>query len=70
VDAYKRTEVDPATRMGIFSLTSKITDRAEAAEELRANVVWCHGLGGFDVRLTPDALSAFRRARRARAGPS
>jgi hypothetical protein len=61
VDAYRRTDCDPETRMGIFSLTSRIIDRPEAAEELRANAVWCHGLGEFDVCLSLEAIEAFRR---------
>lgn len=61
VDAYKRVDVDPETRLGIFSLTAKISDRPEPAEELRASTVWCHGLPGFEVALSLDALRAFRR---------
>jgi hypothetical protein len=61
VDAYKRADLDPETRLGIYSLTTRITDRAEAAEELRANTVWCHGLGDFEVDLSLDAVAAFRR---------
>ena len=61
VDAYKRTDLDAATGLGIFSLTARITDRAEAAEELRANTVWCHGLDAPAVRLSLDAVQAFRR---------
>ncbi len=60
VDAYKRNECDPATGLAIFSLTSKIIDRAEAAEELRANVVWCQGLARAVVSVSDDALRAFR----------
>ncbi|MBP2681537.1 MAG: hypothetical protein H6Q78_1400, partial [Candidatus Krumholzibacteriota bacterium] len=61
VDAYRRTDYEPETRMGIFSLTSRIIDRPEAAEELRANTVWCHGLPEFDVYLSLPAIDAFRR---------
>jgi hypothetical protein len=60
VDAYKRTDVDEASKMGIFSLTSKIIDRAEAAESLRANVVWCDSLVPFDVSLATDTVKIFR----------
>ncbi len=60
VDAYKRAEVDPATRLGIFSLTAKITDRAEAAEELRATTVWSRGLETATISLSLDAVNAFR----------
>jgi hypothetical protein len=63
VDAYKRTDVDQASRMGIFSLTSKIIDRAEAAESLRANAVWCHSPFPFEVSLSTDTVKAFRRGK-------
>ncbi len=63
VDAYKRTEVDPETGLGIFSLTAGITDRAEALEVLRANTVWCCGLEGFRVHLSPEAVTAFGHGR-------
>ncbi len=61
VDAYKRSEVDAETGLGIFSLTSKILDRPEAAEELRANVAWHHGLPAARVHLGLDAAASFRR---------
>ncbi len=60
VDAYKRADLDRETKIGIFSLTSRIIDRAEAAEELRANAVWCRGLEDFEVCLSIDAIPAFR----------
>ena len=63
VDAYKKTEVDPDTGLGIFSLTAGITDRAEAVEVLRANTVWCCGLEGFRVHLSLDAVEHFRHGR-------
>ena len=60
VDAYRRTDLDRETRLGVFSLTSRIIDRAEAAEVLRANAVWCSGLADFDVRLSIESIAAFR----------
>ena len=60
VDAYKTTEVDAETGLGIFSLTTGITDRAEAVEVLRANTVWCCGLEDFRVHLSLDTIAAFR----------
>jgi hypothetical protein len=62
-DAYKKSEVDPATGLGIFSLTAGITDRAEALEVLRANTVWCGGREEFTVQLSLDAIAAFREGR-------
>jgi hypothetical protein len=61
VDAYKRVDVDPESRLGIFSLTARISDRPEPAEELRASTVWCTGLPDFQVAVSRDALHAFRR---------
>jgi len=58
-DAYKHNEYDAATRMGIYSLTAQILDRAEAAEVLQATTVWCRGLPGAVVFLSPDGLHAF-----------
>ena len=61
VDAYKRADVEPQTRLGTFSLTARISDRPDPAEELHATTVWCHGLPDFEVALSADALRAFRR---------
>ncbi len=60
-DAYRKSEIDPETGLGIYSLTSGISDRPEAIEMLRANTVWCAGLDEFDVHLSSDAVASFRR---------
>jgi len=60
VDAYKKSEVDADTGLGIFSLTAGITDRAEAVEVLKANTVWCAGLDEFRVHLTLKSVEDFR----------
>ncbi len=59
-DAYKRCEVDEATGLGIFSMASLMTDRAEPAEALRATAVWSRGLENASVLLSTDQLDAFR----------
>ena len=61
VDAYKQSECDAQTGLGLFALTAEIVDRAEPAEELRANTVWCHGLPHPTVCLSLDAVAAFLR---------
>lgn len=60
VDAYKKSEIDQETGLGIFSLTAGITDRAEAVEVLRANTVWCCGLDSCRVHLSAAAVAGFR----------
>ncbi len=44
LDAYKRTELDPATGLGLLTLSSTLTDLAEPSESLAANVAWQVGL--------------------------
>ena len=44
LDAYKRSELDEETGLGLFSLSSRLTDLAEPSEALRANTVWQAGL--------------------------
>jgi hypothetical protein len=60
-DAYTRCECDPGTGLGIFALTSRITDQVEPDESLHANVAALAGLPGATITLSPDAVSAFRR---------
>ncbi|MEM1414449.1 MAG: hypothetical protein AAGH15_06095 [Myxococcota bacterium] len=65
LDAYKRSERDPATGMGLFSLSSTLTDRAEPSEALRATTAWSTGLEVEAVLLTSDhRIDAFRRGLR------
>ncbi len=63
-DAYKRSEIDSGTSLGIFSLTAGICDRPEAVEVLRANTVWTTGLRDFSVDLSAEAIEAFRAGER------
>jgi hypothetical protein len=63
VDAYKRAELDPETGLAAFSLEARLSDRAEPAESLRANVVWSTGTPGGAVLLTTDQVRAFREGR-------
>jgi hypothetical protein len=59
-EAYRRNEVDPATAMAIYSLEARISDRAEPAESLHANIVWSTGLPDSKVLLSTDQLANFR----------
>jgi hypothetical protein len=61
LDAYKRAEVDERTGLGMFWLSSRLTDLAEPSESLYANVVWHVGLGDVDHLISPQQLPAFRR---------
>ena len=59
IDAYKRTELDEASGMGIFALSAIIVDRAEPSEALKANVVWQHGIENPKYLVSSMQLSSF-----------
>lgn len=61
VDAYKRSELEPDTDLGIFALSAIIIDRAEPSEALKANVAWSTGLDKATHLLSSRQLKAFRR---------
>jgi len=61
VDAYKKSEVDIESGLATFTLTGGIVDRPVAAEVLRANTAWHHGLERFHVHLSEEVVDAFRR---------
>lgn len=61
IDAYRHTELHEAPRgLAIYSMSSLLTDRAEPAAALRANVVWRSGLPGT-THLSTDAVARWRR---------
>jgi hypothetical protein len=63
LDAYKRSEVDPETQMGLFSLNSRLTDLAEPSESLLATSAFQVGLKPLDVLLSSQQLDGFRFGR-------
>ena len=60
VDAYKRSELDPKTGLGIFALSAVPVDKAEPSEALKANVVWHFGLENPIHLLSSLQLEKFR----------
>ena len=61
LDAYKRSEADPGTGLGMYWLSSRLTDLAEPSEALEANVAWAVGLDGAQRLVSTRQLAAFRR---------
>jgi hypothetical protein len=61
VDAYKRSELDQSTGLGIYALSAIIVDKAEPSEAMKANVVWSHGLENPTYLLSALQLGAFRK---------
>jgi len=60
VDAYKRSELEPASGMGIFALSAIIVDKAEPSEALKANIAWSLGLEQSKYLLSSLQLNRFR----------
>jgi hypothetical protein len=60
VDAYKRSELDQASGLGMYALSAIIVDKAEPSEALRANVVWSMGLEKPTYLLSSHQFPAFR----------
>ncbi|MCB8983958.1 MAG: hypothetical protein H6659_09045 [Ardenticatenaceae bacterium] len=61
--AYKRSELEPATGLGMFALSATLTDRAEPSESLQATVAWQVGLDSSAYLLSPDQVDGFRHGR-------
>ncbi|MCH2195076.1 hypothetical protein [Kordia sp.] len=61
VDAYKRTELEESTGLGIFALSAIIVDKAEPSEALKANVVWSLGIENAQYLLSSLQLNAYRK---------
>ena len=61
VDAYKKSELEKETGVGIYSLSAIIVDKAEPSEALKANVVWSLGLENPSYLLSSRQLKAFRK---------
>lgn len=61
LDAYKFSELHASTGLGMFSLSSRLTDMAEPSESLRTNTVWQVGLDNVTHLLSSSQLDAFRR---------
>ncbi len=60
LDGYKRSELEPETGLGLFSLSSRLTDLAEPSESLLATVVAQIGLPADGYLLSSLQLDRFR----------
>lgn len=60
-DAYKRSELDASTGLGVYALSAIIVDKAEPSEALKANTVWSLGLKKPTYLLSSLQLNNFRK---------
>ena len=59
--AYMRHEAVPGCGLGIYTLNSGITDRAEPSESLRVSCAWSLGLDRTTLLLSDRQVDTFRR---------
>ena len=60
LNAYKRNELEPNTKLGLFGLSSKPTDLAEPSESLKITVAWQVGLEAPRYLLSTQQVDDFR----------
>jgi len=60
LDAYKRGEYWTDANLAVFSLSSRLTDKAEPSEALRGSVAWHTGLPGATPLLSSKQTKAFK----------
>ncbi len=60
VDAYKRSELEESTGLGLFALSAIIVDRSEPSEALKTNIAWYLGLENSTYLLSSLQLNDFR----------
>ncbi len=61
VDAYKKSELEKETGLGIYALSALIVDRAEPSEALKANIAWSLGFDDPKYLLSSLQLKNFRK---------
>ncbi|WLR54795.1 hypothetical protein LC048_20710 [Mesobacillus subterraneus] len=59
VDGYKRCELVEEAGLGIYTLSSILTDKAEPSESLKATTVWSKGLENPSYLLSEQQIKAF-----------
>lgn len=59
VDGYKRCELVGETGLGIYTLSSILTDKAEPSESLKATTVWSKGLENPNYLLSEQQIKTF-----------
>ena len=61
VDAYKRNELEVSSKIGIYSLSAIIVDKAEPSEALKANISWSNGFDECKILISSLQLDNFRK---------
>jgi hypothetical protein len=60
-DGYKKNELQQDTGLGLFSMSSIPTDKAEPSEALKTTTVWSTGLENSKILISTRQLDAFKK---------
>jgi len=63
VDAYKKSELQLDSGIGVYALSSIIVDKAEPSEALKANIVWSLGVENPTYLMSSLQLDNFRKGK-------
>ena len=63
VDAYKKSELEQESGLGIFALSAIIVDKAEPSEALKSNIVWSLGIENPTYLISSLQLNNFRKGK-------
>jgi hypothetical protein len=66
LDGYKKNELITESGVGVYRLSSLLTDKAEPAESLRSTLVWSAGIRPEKILLSSIQLDDFRLGRELR----
>ncbi len=61
IDGYKKNELIPETGIGVYSLSSIPSDRAQPAESLKATTVWMSGIKVKKYLLSSRQITSFKK---------
>lgn len=61
VDGYKKCELVEDVNLGIYTLSSILTDKAEPSESLKSTIVWTKGLKNCTILLSNNQISDFEK---------
>jgi hypothetical protein len=61
LNAYKRNELESESGIGMYTLSSTLSDMPEPNESLRATIAWQHGLTPKAILLSSTQVDAYRR---------
>ena len=64
IDAHKKSELDIESGVATYTMSSRLTDKAEPSEALSATTAWSYGLDSPQYLLSSLQFNAFRKGQK------